>query len=145
MKEINLSEEQLKDAKRLQHNTFRTFNEVDEKSQKYAESVEAIGQSIQIPISEICAGAGALLGMKHLLKVSEKGLEENFAKMIGPMSKYVATIFLCTLPAIIINAFVTKEQKKASRVADMLAIKEMEDYRKFADYSRFTEQKSEVL
>jgi hypothetical protein len=31
----------------------------------------------------------------------------------------------------------TKEQKKASRVANMLAINEMQDYRNFADYSKY--------
>ena len=47
------------------------------------------------------------------------------------------TIIGCTLPSIAINAYVTKEQKKASRVANMLAINEMQDYRNFADYSKY--------
>ena len=141
MSEIELSEEQVKNAKRLQYNTFRTFNEVDEKSQKYAESVEAFGQSIQNPISEICGGLGAILGIKHLMKVDGSDL----TKIAPAFMKYTATVLVFALPAIIINAFITKEQKKASRVADMLAIKEMEDYRKFADYSRFSEQQSEAL
>ena len=46
-------------------------------------------------------------------------------------------VLLSVLPSLGINAYITKEQKKASRVADMLAIDEMADYRHFADYSRF--------
>ena len=53
------------------------------------------------------------------------------------MMKYLITVLLFTLPAVVLNAFITKEQKKASRVADMLAIKEMDDYRNFADYNKF--------
>ena len=36
---------------------------------------------------------------------------------------------------LLLNAYVTKEQKNASRVADMLALKDLEDIRHFADYS----------
>ena len=45
--------------------------------------------------------------------------------------KYLGVVFISALPSIAINAYVTKEQKKASRVADMLAINEMQDYKKF--------------
>ena len=51
--------------------------------------------------------------------------------------KYVTTVLLFATPSMVINALITKEQKKASRTADMLAINEMSDYRNFADYSRF--------
>jgi hypothetical protein len=37
LENIELTDDQLKEAKRLQYNTFKTFNKVDEKSQKYAE------------------------------------------------------------------------------------------------------------
>ena len=136
LENIELTDEQLKDAKRLQYNTFKTFNKVDEKSQKYAESIEALGQSIQVPIVEILSMIGVAVGMKFLVK----GLQsKNPAEQIGGWIKYIMTTICFTLPSIGINAFITKEQKKASRVADMLAIKEMEDYRNFADYSRFTD------
>jgi hypothetical protein len=41
----------------------------------------------------------------------------------------------------LIDIYTTKAQKKASRVADMLAIKELEDYRNYADYSQKPETK----
>lgn len=141
MQELEITDEQLKEAKRIQYNTFRTFNEVDEKSQKYAESVEAIGQSIQLPISQLFTGIGTLLGMKHMDKIGVGSKAQATTGLI----KYMGTILLFTLPSIIINAFITKEQKKAARVANMEAINELSDYRKFADYSRYTEKESEVF
>ena len=134
LENIELSDEQLKDAKRLQYNTFKTFNKVDEKSQKYAESIEALGQSIQVPIVELLTIIGVGIGMKFLVK----GLQsKNTTEQITGWIKYLMTALGFTLPSIGINAYITKEQKKASRVANMLAINEMQDYRNFADYSRF--------
>ena len=134
LENIELSDEQLKDAKRLQYNTFKTFNKVDEKSQKYAESIEALGQSIQVPIVELLTIIGVGFGMKFLVK----GLQsKNTTEQITGWIKYLMTALGFTLPSIGINAYITKEQKKASRVANMLAINEMQDYRNFADYSRF--------
>ena len=75
-----------------------------------------------------------IFGLKHLTNIENAKTKEN---LIMPMVKYVSTILLSVLPSIGINAYITKEQKKASRVANMLAINEMQDYRNFADYSRF--------
>jgi hypothetical protein len=134
MEQLELSEEQIKDAKRLQHNTFKTFNKVDEYSQKYAESIEALGQAIQYPLSMIFSMIGVALGSKHLMNAVKT---KNRSQATLSFIKYASIVFLSALPAMGFNALITKEQKKASRVADMLAIKEMEDYRNFADYSKF--------
>ncbi len=134
LKNIEITDEQLKDAKRLQYNTFKTFNKVDEKSQKYAESIEALGQSIQVPITELLSIIGIGVGMKFLVKGMKSKIH---AEKISGYIKYFMTALGFTLPSVLINAYITKEQKKASRVANMLAINEMQDYRNFADYSRF--------
>ena len=130
MQDIEFTDEQLKDAKRLQHNTFKTFNKVDENSQKYSESVEALGQAAQYPFIMLFSMLGAAVGSKYLMEA----LMSNKNKALG-YAKYVGSILLSVTPAILINAFLTKQQKQASRVADMLSIKEMEDYRNFVDYS----------
>ena len=123
---LELTPKQIKDAKRLQKNTFRTFNKVDENSQKYSESVEALCQTVSYPISLICSLIGVGIGLPFLLKEHKNNYQaaENLAK-------YMGIILLSTFPSIGINAYVTKEQKKASRIADMLAINELSDYRKF--------------
>jgi hypothetical protein len=128
LEKINITDEQMKDAQRLQHNTFKTFNKVDEKSQKYSESIEALGQAIEQPIGMILGLLGAGLGAKMLMKAVKSN--KSIDQLVG-MMEYTAVVILACLPSIGINAYITKEQKKASRVADMLAIKEMSDYRHF--------------
>lgn len=125
---LELTPEQMKDAQTLQRNTFKTFNKVDEKSQKYSESIEALGQAITLPISLIFTAVGLIIGTKYLTK----GAKSNSKlEMATNFSKYLTAILLSILPSIGINAIITKEQKKASRIADMLAINEMSDYRHF--------------
>lgn len=48
------------------------------------------------------------------------------------------------LPVIGIDIYTTKAQKKASRVADMLALKELNDYRHYVDYSNPVAEPSAV-
>lgn len=126
VEKLELDEQQVKDAKRLQKNAFRTFNKVDDNSQKYSESVEALGQASVFPINLIFSGLGAIIGLKFLNRKPANKIQEaeNFIKYFG-------VILASSLPSILINAHITKEQKKASRVADMLAINEMQDYRNF--------------
>ena len=125
---LDLSPEQVKDAETLQRNTFKTFNKVDEKSQKYSESIEALGQSVALPISLLFTGAGAAIGTKYLVK--SVNMKSKLA-MASNVSKYLGVILLSTIPSMFINAYITREQKKASRIANMLAINEMQDYRYF--------------
>ena len=130
LENIEITPEQEKDAKRLQKNTFMTFNKVDHNSQKYSESVEALGQSVSYPIISVASLIGAVLGTPYLFKSAKGGFEQ-----VKNFSKYFSIIILSTLPSMAINAYITQKQKRASRVADMLSIKELGDYRNFIDYS----------
>lgn len=124
--QLDLNEEQIKEAKRLQKNTFRTFNKVDEKSQKYAESIEAFGQSVAYPINLVFSMIATAFAAPYLFKATKTQTERT-----ANFTKYCGIVLLSTIPAMFINAYITKEQKKASRVADMKAINELNDYRKF--------------
>lgn len=128
LEKIELTPEQLKEAKTLQRNTFKTFNKVDEKSQRYSESIEALGQALSLPLSLLFTGIGVAVGSKYLVR--NWNLKSKIQKASN-MSKYVGVILLSTIPSVLINAYITKEQKKASRIANMLAINEMQDYRSF--------------
>ena len=123
---LDLTEEQLKDAKRLQKNTFRTFNKVDENSQKYAESIEALGQSMAYPIDMIFTMIATVFAFPYLLKAIQTKADRSKNIM-----KYLGIAMLSTVPAMIMNVMITKQQKNASRIADMKAIDELDDYRKF--------------
>ena len=127
VEKVELSDKQIKDAKRLQRNTFKTFNKIDENSQKYAENIEALGQSVSMPILltfSLISSAFASPYMTKSIGKSAKSQIENFAKAFFIM-------FAGVIPAIGVNAMITKAQKKASRIADMLSINEMKDYREF--------------
>ena len=123
---IEFSKEQLEAAKRLQKNTFRTFNKVDENSQKYSESIEAFGQSAAYPINLIFSMIATAFAAPYLFKATATKVERT-----ANFTKYCGIVLLSIVPAVFINIFITKEQKKASRVADMKAIDELNDYRKF--------------
>ena len=56
------------------------------------------------------------------------------------MLKIVKDSLIATISVLIVNYFTTKAQKKASRVANMLALEEMKDYRAF--YSENSENQN---
>lgn len=128
LKDIELTPEQIKNAKQLQKNTFKVFNKLDEKSQRYAESVEAVGATILQPIALVSSlagmGIGALVAKAKNIKISSK---HGYIPLL-------AGSLLGAIPPILVNMYFTKEEKQASRVAHMLAINEMSDYKKFVDY-----------
>ena len=140
LKDIEITPEQEKEAKRLQKNAFKAFNKLDEKSQQYAESVEAVGQVIGTPIALAGSLVGMGLGSIPMLKAKKAGtfLKTPMWKFIVPM---YAGAFLGTIPAILNNIYFTKQQKQASRVAHMLALNEMKDYKNYVDYENLTPEK----
>ena len=130
LEQIKLSPEQLKDAQMLQRNTFKTFNKVDEKSQQYAESIEALGNAVNMPVMLISSSAGLLIAGKKLNKTLSKAKVSKLEQFAG-FSKFASIMLLSCIPGVLLNAYITKEQKQASRIADMLAINELSDYRQF--------------
>ncbi|MBR6127224.1 hypothetical protein IKQ21_06020, partial [bacterium] len=128
IEKLNLSDEQIKEAETLQKNTFRTFNKIDENSQKYSESVEALGKTALTPIQVIFPAIASIVSpfvaFKNGYPKTTLGIANSYAKVLG-------IILLSTIPSILVNTYITKEQKKASRIADMMAINELSDYREF--------------
>ena len=139
---IQITPEQEKRAKQLQQNIFKIYNRLDEKSQAYSESTEAVGETV-ITIGSIISSIAMVL-------LAKKSAAKDFInKNISVLSvlKSVAPILTGVIPIFILQAIITKEQKNASRVANMLTINEMDDYRNFADYSdkkQLNESKSEI-
>ena len=139
LERIELSDEQLREAKVLQRNTFKTFNKVDEMSQKYSENVEAVGNSLKQPLGLICTTVGALVGFKYMTRIPEAvgskatGIK-NLDEIMKGILKYVGSVFISCVPIIAFDFYVTKEQKAASRVANMQAINELGDVKNFAGY-----------
>ena len=99
------------------------FNKLDEKSQRYSEATEALGGCVSQVV--------ALLSMIPTMIVSAKISSSGKAPKIADFAK----ILLSIVPALIIDIIVTKEQRNASRIANMQAIKELDDYRHFANFN----------
>lgn len=135
LEKIKLTPEQEKRAKQLQMNIFKTFNRVDDKSQKYAESTEMLG--------EAALGLASALGSIFPIVAAFKSVKnlKSEVSILKPILKWGA---VGLIPPILLDIFITKEQKNASRVADMLAMKELEDIRNFADYSEIEQKPNEV-
>ena len=131
---IKLSEKQIKDAKRLQRNVFKTFSKLDDNTQKHAESVAILGQAIQYPLTLVLNTFAGIYGAVHLNKIASATTKQAIA---SNSAKYIGTILLFALPSIYINNKIIREEKEAKQISDMLTLKGMEDYREFADYSRF--------
>lgn len=134
MEDVEIAPEQLKDGRRLQKNLFKTLYKVDKNTQKYSSDIDVLSESIKYPVTLILGTLGSVCGMKYLA---------NLRNNINPMqkfansSKYIGIITLFTIPSIIINSYFAKAQKTAARISDMITMKELEDYRFFADYSEF--------
>ena len=130
LEQIKLTDEQQKRAEQLQNNVFKVFDRVDDNSQKYSESTEMHGEALQL-------GVGMLFSIFLMFRVGKmvnKSLDT--ASSLGETLKIALPV---ALPAILINMLTTREQKNASRVADLLALKQLEDVRNFADYSQTKE------
>ena len=134
MENIEISEEQLQDGKRLQKNMFKTFYKVDSNTQKYSSEINIIGESVKYPINLILGTIGSIFGMKQLANIRRAMRPEDIFKH---SAKYVGMISLFALPSLIVNSYFAKAQKMGARISDMMTMKELEDYRFFADYSRF--------
>lgn len=128
IEKLELTPEQIKQATALQKNTFRTFNKIDENSQKYAESVEALGQASMLPVTLIFTGLATLFA--PIIAFGKK-VPDTKIGMTNAMAKIVGITLLSTIPTVLMNAYITKEQKKASRIANMMAINEMSNYKEF--------------
>ena len=130
--QIELTPEQEKRAKQLQNNVFKTFNAVDDKSQKYSETTELMGEGALSIVSLLASIIPIATITKSLNNISP---ETPVFKRAGISS------IAAFAPIILANALITKEQKNASRVADMLALKELEDVRNYVDYSENNQTK----
>ena len=126
--QIKLTDEQEKRASQLQKNVFNMFNKLDDKSQSYSEATEALGDVANDTISLITS-----LPMLLVPTIKTSGV------------KKVAIMSLSIISGILMNILITKEQRKASRVANMQAIKELDDYRYFAhNDTKNTQSKEET-
>ena len=138
MENIELSKEQVQDGRRLQKNLFKTLYKVDKNTQNYSSQIDLMAESTKFPVTLVFGTIGSVWGMKHLAKLRSAVKPQDIFK---ESVKYIGTISLFTLPSLVVNSYFAKAQKMGARISDMMTMKELEDYRFFADYSRFIENK----
>ena len=136
MENIELSPEQLQDGKRLQKNMFKTFYKVDKNTQNYSSKIDLMAESSKYPIALVFGTIGSVWGMKHLAKLRSAIKPQDVFK---ESAKYIGTISLFTLPSLLANSYFAKAQKMGARISDMATMKDLEDYRFFADYDKSLE------
>ena len=134
---IELSPEQIQDGKRLQKNLFKTLYKVDKNTQNYSTQIDLMAESTKFPVALLFGSIGSVWGMKHLAKLRSAVKPQDVFKQ---SAKYIGTISLFTLPSLIVNSYFAQAQKMGARISDMMTMKELEDYRFFADYSRFLDK-----
>lgn len=136
MKDIEISPEQLQDGKQLQTNMFKTFYKVDKNTQNYSSKIQLANESTKVPITLTLGTIGSVWGMKHLTKLRSATVPVD---ILRNTLNYIGTVVLFTIPSFLINSYFAKAQKMGARISDMVTMNELEDYRFFADYSRFKE------
>ncbi len=125
-KQIKLTPEQEKEAALLQKNTNMVVNTQRELLYDQALGIEVLSEIITNPIDILGTAVGAKIGHSLSKRCSNKKL----AGMMTALGTIVGFI-----PIAIMEAKFTKEQKKAEKISSMLAIKNLENPRKFADFS----------
>ena len=141
MENIEFTQEQLDDGRRLKTNMFKTFYKIDSYSYNYSSKVDIAREAIKYPMMLILGTMGSALGVKHLVKLRNAISPQEIFK---ESTKYIGTISLFTLPTLFINSYFAKVKKMSARISDMMTMNELEDYRFFADYSRFKEENKSI-
>lgn len=123
-KGIELTEQQEKDAKSLQKNTSMTINTQREHLYNQSVGIKALSETILQPIDIIATAIGGKIGSN----LSKKCPNKTLAGLMTGLGAVAAFI-----PAAIIEAKLTKQQKLSEKIAVMLAMKDLNNINKFAD------------
>ena len=117
-RQIELTSEQMKKAKALQENTSMVINKQREHLYEQSVGIETLSETILGPIDIAATAIGGTIGSKMAKKCANK-------KLSGLLTGLGAIIAF--IPAAIIEAKLTKQQKLSEKIAAMLAIKEIQN------------------
>ncbi|MDD3437322.1 MAG: hypothetical protein PHC64_09255 [Candidatus Gastranaerophilales bacterium] len=135
LKKVEVSNEQMQEAKALQKNAFMAFEKIDEMTQRYVDDTEAatdiVVQQWFYPIVNLIASIFLMKNTQKMIKSSSgnEGLVESLGKMINLQNFW--PFFLAgfiQLPAEIESIRIKKE---AGRIGTMKAMQDLEDPRHF--------------
>ena len=121
-KRIPYSKQQLAQAKSLQKNFSMAINVQREELYNKSLGIKALSETILGPLDIIATALGGKIGHSLSKKISNK-------KIAGIMTGLGAVIAF--IPAAIVEAKLTKQQKLSEKIAAFSAIKELDDYKQF--------------
>lgn len=147
LKQVAVSDKQLKSAEHLQDKTFRTFDKMDEMSERYAEDAEALGEIVNMSITSIITSIASLKMIWDMNKVIGKKIHKlapkvnksihmsknkfKSSQLAKPMTQMIVPVLICST---LIEIASTKYQKLASKIGIMKTIEELKDPKDFVDY-----------
>ncbi len=117
-KKISLTKEQEKEAQALQKNTAAVINKHRENVYDQSVGIKAFSETILGPIDIIATALGGRIGYN----LSKKCPNKKISGMLTGLGAIIAFI-----PAAIIEAKLTKQQKLSEKIAAMLTVKEIEE------------------
>jgi len=115
---LNISNEQEEDAKLLQKNTQIVLNTHRENVYNETIGIKSLSETILGPIDIIATALGAKIGNMMSKKCTNKKLTGLFTG-IGAVAAFI--------PAAVIEAKLTKQQKLAEKIAAMKSVKDIEN------------------
>ena len=130
---INLTLEQEKEAKSLQKNTSMVINNHREKVYEQSVGIKTLSETILGPLDIAATAIGGTIGNR----MSKKCANKKLAGMLTGLGAVIAFI-----PAAIIEAKLTRQQKLSEKIAAMLAIKDIDNVNLFAgDFALYSGSK----
>lgn len=124
LKQINVTDEQMKKAKSFQKNAFTTFEKIDEMSQRYVADVEAATDM---------AKDSAVMGTDFLSQIASFYLLTKSASTKN-LNKVIQSFYPMLMPLIVkapIEIEATQIEKQASKIGVMKAMQDLKDPRYF--------------
>lgn len=122
---IELTSEQEEQAKLLQKQTNMVVNTQKENMFNQTVGIEALSEIVTNPVDILGAAIGSKIG---------NGLAKKCNPKLTPVMTAIGTV-AGFVPVALMEAKFTSEQKKAEKIATMLAMKDLENTPKFADNS----------
>lgn len=125
LKKINVSNEQLKEAKSLQKNAFMSFEKMDEMTQRYVDDTEAATDIGKQYINSATNFIGTLISLVLMSKPSKNGdaTKDLLIKSIPMFAPIIIQV-----PTAIEAAQIKKE---AGKIGTMKAMQDLQDSRYF--------------
>ena len=124
---INLPPAQEREAKLLQKNTSMVINNQREHLYEQSVGIKSLSETILGPLDILSTAIGGFIGHSLSKKIKNP-------KLAGIMTGLGAVIAF--IPAAITEAKLTKQQKLSEKIAVMLAIKDFNNTKQFADFSQ---------